>query len=105
MHKPMLPSKRPLRNGQTLLIREATAADAQAVIDHVHAISGETDYPGWGSRQEMLAVYSVVNTVLASAPEITSVILLRNGQQRPTFAGHLDTSRPLLANQQLVATQ
>ena len=67
--------------------------------------SGEAPYPSWGSRQEMLAVYSVVNTLLANVPEIGSVVLLRNGQQRPTFAGHLDTSRPLLTNQQIVATR
>lgn len=67
--------------------------------------NGETDFPAWGSRQEMLAVYSVVNTILTNTPQISSVVLLRDGQQRPTFAGHLDTSRPLLANQQLIATQ
>lgn len=65
--------------------------------------SGEVPFPAWGSRQEMLAVYSIVNTVLTSSPEIRSVVLLRNGQQRPTFAGHLDTSRPLVGNQQIVA--
>jgi hypothetical protein len=65
--------------------------------------SGETPFPAWGSRQEMLAVYSIVNTVLSSTPEIRSVVLLRDGQQRPTFAGHLDTSRPLLGNPKLVA--
>lgn len=65
--------------------------------------AGDVPFPAWGSRQEMLAVYSIVNTVLNSTPEISSVVLLRNGQQQPTFAGHLDTSRPLLANRQLVA--
>lgn len=65
--------------------------------------SGETRFPAWGSRQEMLAVYSIVNTVLTSTPEISAVVLLRNGQQRATFAGHLDTSRPLFANRQLIA--
>jgi hypothetical protein len=65
--------------------------------------SGEVPFPAWGSRQEMLAVYSIVNTLLTSSPEIRSVVLLRNGQQRPTFAGHLDTSRPLVGNQQIVA--
>lgn len=67
--------------------------------------SGESVLPAWGSRQEMLAVYSIVNTLLANNPEINSVVLLRNGQQNPTFAGHLDTSRPLLANQQLITTR
>lgn len=65
--------------------------------------SGEVPLPAWGSRQEMLTVYGIVNTLLTSSPEIRSVVLLRNGQQRPTFAGHLDTSRPLVGNQQLVA--
>ena len=67
--------------------------------------AGGAPFPAWGSRQEMLAVYSLVNTLLANAPEISSVVLLRNGQQRSTFAGHLDTSRPLLPNQQLIATR
>ncbi len=67
--------------------------------------SGEEEFPAWGSRQELLAVYSVVNTVLANAPDIESVVLLRNGQQRPTFAGHLDTTRPLLSDRRLVATR
>ena len=67
--------------------------------------AGETEFPAWGSREEMLAVYSVVNTVLASSPEIAAVVILRDGQQRSTFAGHLDTSRPLLADQSLIASR
>lgn len=67
--------------------------------------TGEAAFPAWGSRQEILAVYSLVNTLLGSAPEITAVVLLRNGQQRSTFAGHLDTSRPLVTNRQLVASR
>ena len=66
------------------------------------AFAGEQSVPAWGSRQEMLAVYSIVNTLLAAAPEIQSVVLLRDGQQRATFAGHLDTSRPLVADTRLV---
>lgn len=57
----------------------------------------------WGSGQEILSVYSIVNTVLLNIPEITSVILLRNGQQHPSFAGHLDTSRPLVVDNDLIA--
>jgi hypothetical protein len=67
--------------------------------------TGEAAFPAWGSRQEILAVYSLVNTLLGSAPEISAVVLLRNGQQRSTFAGHLDTSRPLITNRQLVASR
>lgn len=66
------------------------------------AVAGDVPFPAWGSRWEMLAVYSVVNTVMLNLPEISGVVILRNGQQQPSFAGHLDTSRPLLADQSLV---
>jgi hypothetical protein len=67
------------------------------------AITGQNANLPWGSRQEMLAVYGLVDTVLLNLPEIQGVILLRNGEQRSTFAGHLDTTRLLLANEDLVA--
>jgi len=44
-----------------------------------------------------------VDTVLLNLPEIQGVILLRNGEQRATFGDHLDTTRLLLANEELVA--
>lgn len=65
--------------------------------------------PPWGSKRELLAVYSLVNSVLLNPPPsdrglpITGVVLLWNGQQRPTFAGHLDTTRPLGPNRALLA--
>ena len=65
--------------------------------------AGDGPFPAWGSGHEMLAVFSVVNSLFANLPEIDSVVLLRDGQQQPTFAGHLDTSHPLRANALLVA--
>ena len=67
------------------------------------SVSGQNANLPWGSRQEMLAVYGLVDTVLLNLPEIQGVILLRNGEQRSTFGGHLDTTGLLLANQDLVA--
>ena len=58
--------------------------------------------PPWGSKREILAVYSLVNTVLLNFSEIQAVVLLWNGQQRATFAGHLDTTRPLGPNRDLL---
>lgn len=58
---------------------------------------------GMGSTAEMLAVYSLVNTVVANAPEVRAVVLLWNGRQYPSLAGHVDTTRPLTANSRLVA--
>jgi hypothetical protein len=58
--------------------------------------------PSSGSRTEMLRVYSLVNTVLRNVPQARSVVLLWNGEQLRSFAGHLDTSRPLVARETLV---
>lgn len=75
------------------------SADAVAYID---LVSTSANPPSSGSREEMLSVYSVVNSILANLPELDSVVLLWNGQQRPTFAGHLDTGRPLQQNDSLI---
>lgn len=37
-----------LKNNRTLLIREAMAEDAAAVLDYVHGVSGESDYLTFG---------------------------------------------------------
>ncbi len=51
--------------------------------------------PVSGSRGELLVVYSLVNSILTNVPEARGVVLMWNGNQRPTFAGHVDTTRPL----------
>ncbi len=56
----------------------------------------------WGSKREILSAYSIVNTIVLNLPEVRAVVLLWNGQQRSTFAGHLDTTRPLTANKRLL---
>ena len=56
---------------------------------------GHEDPPPSGSTEEMQRVYSLVNSIVTNVPEARRVALLWNGLQRPTFAGHLDTSRPL----------
>ena len=52
--------------------------------------------PAMGLRDELLAVYSLVNSLTASYLGIERVVLMWNGEQRLTFAGHVDTTRPLL---------
>lgn len=73
-------------------------------IAFVDLVSTRPNPPSSGSRDEMLSVYSIVNSLLANLPELQGVVLLWNGQQRPSFAGHLDTGRPLTANESLVAS-
>jgi len=71
-------------------------------IAYVDLVSTRPNPPSAGSRDEMLSVYSIVNSLQANLPELRAVVLLWNGQQRPSFAGHLDTGRPLTANESLV---
>lgn len=71
-----------------------------AYVDLVSA-NGEPP-PSSGSQQEILSVYSVVNSLVLNVSEIEAVALLWNGQQRPSFAGHVDTSRPLGARAHLI---
>lgn len=56
---------------------------------------GHEEPPPSGSTEEMQRVYSLVNSITTNVPEARQVVLLWNGLQRLSFAGHLDTSRPL----------
>jgi hypothetical protein len=58
---------------------------------------------GLGSTAEMLAVYSLVNTVILNEPQVHAVVLLWNGRQYPSLAGHVDTTYPLTVNSRLIA--
>ena len=59
--------------------------------------------PASGSWREMQTVYSLVNTVLLNVEEAQQLVLLWNGRQLQTFAGHLDTARPLEPQSSLIA--
>ncbi len=56
-----------------------------------------------GSQQEVLAAYSLVNSLCENLPKLAGVVLLWNGTQGLTFAGNLDTRRPLTPNRALAA--
>lgn len=55
-----------------------------------------------GSQRELLAAYSLVQSICDNVPGVRGVALLWNGEQRTTFAGNLDTTRPLRPNPRLV---
>jgi spore germination protein GerM len=61
------------------------------------------DPPESGSTEEIQRVYCLVDSVALNVPQVNRVVLLWNGTQRITFAGHLDTSRPLLPDRTLLA--
>jgi hypothetical protein len=58
--------------------------------------------PAVGSKEEMQILYSLVDSVALNVAEARRVVVLWNGRQRPTFAGHLDTASPLAPNTDLV---
>lgn len=55
-----------------------------------------------GVRWEMARLYSLVNSVQHNLQDSQGVLLLWNGRQPETFAGHIDTTRPLRADPSLV---
>jgi hypothetical protein len=57
-----------------------------------------------GARAELLAVYSVVNSIALNFPAIRRVQILIDGQAAQTLAGHVDLSRPLLPDMTLLAS-
>jgi spore germination protein GerM len=58
----------------------------------------QSEFPG-GAWTETLAIYSIVNTLAADFPdEIKAVQILIEGNEIPTLAGHIDTSRPFMPN-------
>lgn len=57
----------------------------------------------YGSSGEMAAVYSIVNSLAYNFKEIKRVSLLVEGNERETLGGHIDLSRPFLADYTLVA--
>lgn len=59
--------------------------------------------PPSGSAAELQRIYSVVNTVVFNVPEARRVVLLWNGSQPTSLAGHVDTSRPLSPETGMVA--
>lgn len=75
--------------------------DGNAIID----LGGETLTTGWntGSHQELIAAYSIVETVIANFPSVRQVRVLVNGQVPETLGGHVDLDRPLRPLASLVA--
>lgn len=62
-------------------------------------LTGPTLTEGWstGSHQELMAVYSVVQTVTTNFSEARRVRFLLNGIPAETLGGHVALSRPVVA--------
>jgi hypothetical protein len=67
--------------------------DGTAFVD----LGGSTLTQGWGtgSHEELIAVYAVVQTVVANFPQARRVRLLINGEPAETLAGHVALDRSI----------
>jgi len=83
-------------------------------IGRVHVMDGSTVFldlesgdgsppPSSGSLDELVTVYGLVNSIVMNVEAVDQVVLLWNGRQPNTFAGHVDTTRPLVAHPELIS--
>jgi spore germination protein GerM len=63
-----------------------------------------TGLPG-GSKAELLAVYSIVNSIVTNFPAVSRVRIVVNDQPVTSLGGHVDISRPLPPDMTLVALE
>jgi spore germination protein GerM len=70
--------------------------DGTAFVD----LGGATLTSGWGTgtHEELMAAYSVVQTVAVNFPETKRVRILINGTPAETLAGHINIGRALTPN-------
>lgn len=55
-----------------------------------------------GSSEEILTVYSIVDSVLLNVPEMKRLAILVDGRARATLSGHIDLRRPLVPDRTLM---
>ena len=58
-------------------------------------------HPG-GSEAELLAIYSIVNSLVLNVDEVKKVKILIEGREADTLAGHIDLRFPFDANMRMV---
>jgi spore germination protein GerM len=89
----------PLPSGTSL--RAAFVGDDGTA--YVSLSSELTKGPAGGSRRELAAVYSVVNSLVQSLPEIERVQFLVEGREIESVGGHLDARFPFAFSERVLA--
>ena len=79
-------------------------AAGTAYLDLAPVVPGQKDIRA-SVQEELLAVYSLVNTVAQNVPEVHQVRILLDGREAQTLAGHIDLSRSFVKRTDLVRTQ
>jgi hypothetical protein len=72
-------------------------------VAYVDLSKDATSGHGGGSDEELLAVYSVVDTITSNFPSVRRVQILIDDRPAETLAGHVDLSRPLPPDMTLLA--
>lgn len=85
---------------ESVMVRAVFEREKTVWVDLGGAVSDE--HPG-GAWTEVLAVYSLVNTLTENFTDVSRVQILINGRESDTFAGHVDISTPLSSRIQLLA--
>jgi spore germination protein GerM len=85
----------------TILRAAYLLPDGTAFVD----LGGPTLTQGWatGSHQELMAVYSVVQTVMTNFSEAKRVRVLVNGEPAETLGGHISLTKALTPMPSVVA--
>jgi spore germination protein GerM len=84
----------------TVVLGAYLLPDGTAFVD----LGGVTLGKGWGtgSHAELMAIYSVVQTISTNFPEVKRVRILLNGEPTETLAGHISLARALTPMSALV---
>jgi spore germination protein GerM len=95
------PSLPPLFPADTTVRATFLLPDGTAFVD----LGGPTLTGGWGTgtHEELMAIYSVVQTVTANFPEAKRVRILINGEPAETLAGHISLAHALAPMPSIVA--
>lgn len=95
------PSLPPLFPPDTTVRATFLLPDGTAFVD----LGGPTLVGGWGTgtHEELMAIFSVVQTVTANFPQAKRVRILINGEPAETLAGHISLAHSLAPMPSLVA--
>jgi len=85
---------------ETKVLEVFVSAKGVAYVD----LSKEAAQGTAGSHDELLSVYSIVNSLAVNFPAVKRVQILVEDRPAETLAGHVDLSRPLTADMTLLAT-
>ena len=85
---------------ETKVLEVFVSARGVAYVD----LSKEASQGTAGSHDELLSVYSIVNSLTVNFPAVTRVQILLEDRPTDTLAGHVDLSRPLTADMTLLTS-